>query len=393
MTAPWLQRVYNATSGDLHRLVLQNTAAYIFEDTVNENPSVVFRATNPSLLRELTVNETINDAGEALLTVAVESNPRGLLRGDYFIDVYMPTQSLQHLYADSDHDTVVYANTLSVDVVADVSIVATGEGTIIAETATVEAHHFRLETRGAGLIQLSVFESLVAGEITLVSVDRGSIALLNGNTTTNSITAMTAGSGSVYVGDGRADSVLSTVSLFGRVYGDGDIVFVNAGQCHMGHVQSSGSGNVFANSVDCHTSTAVVIGSGDVYSKAYSVLDTEDDGNGTVFADVDGNVTVSGPYAPLPDAVPAPYYSSFVMPDHNPLSFLPEPPAGQDVHVPITSTGTTQAIFILMTVVMVVIAVVVVVVHKVKNARRRPVTNDLMFTKVSTPKDTKVLCI
>ncbi|ETW00829.1 hypothetical protein H310_07355 [Aphanomyces invadans] len=390
----WLQRVYNASSVDLHTVVLHNTNAYVFESAAaNALPSVVFRASNSNLLKSLTVNETINDDGDVVLTVDVASPPSERIQGEYFIDVYMPPQSLQHLYASTAFDTVVYPNVLGVSAVNDVSVVSSGSGTIIVETPAIEAHHFRLETRGSGLIQFSIDEYLVAGEVTLVSVDAGSIALLAGNTTTNTVTAMTAGTGSIYVGrDGS--HMLSTIALNGRTYGDGDIVFSNVGQCHLGQFRSNGRGNIFANSMDCHTTTAGVFDKGDIYLKAYCTLSTTDDGAGTVFAELNENVTVKGLYAPLPDVVPAPFFSSFIMPDHHPLDYLPEAPTGQDDRGPTTSsTATAQAAVFLLAVAMSVAAVIALAVYKFKKSRRSPTKNDLSFAKVSTPKESTTLAM
>ncbi|RHY32120.1 hypothetical protein DYB32_002853 [Aphanomyces invadans] len=392
--------IFNATSTRVRGLTLINTGGIIHEDPVHASPSIVFRASNPDLVRALTVNQNEGPNGD---TLELQFSSRQDVAGDYLLEIYMPSNSLQYVHAGDGGSTVVGPNTLIVDSSRDIGIKSSGSSTIFVESDNIGSSSFMVETVSTGDIQINVNNVLAADVIDLSSQGSGDILLLAGNTAATSLVTVAEGSGSVFVGanptttDPASTSITAT-NLITKVFGDGNVVYLNDGTCDSSFVETSGAGSAFMSSMRCHDTGAVLLEKGNIYATATDSFSIEDRGTGEVYALVDAATNVTGTYYPFPDTVPSPSYTVMVVPDRTPTSIEIKGAAPADL-VQYTrkpqSTGSKAlgsgsiAAIVLALVVLIAFAAVVFVRRRIKARQPRQAkvdfTTEVEFVSIETP--------
>ncbi|ETV84418.1 hypothetical protein H257_03634 [Aphanomyces astaci] len=315
--------IFNATSTNVRGLNLINTGGIIREDPVNASPSIVYRASNPDLVRALVVNQNDGANGD---TLELELLSQKDIAGDYLLEIYIPSNSLQYIHTGDGGNTVVGPNTLVVDSNRDIEIKALGSGSIFVETENIGSSFFMVEAQSSGDIHINVDNILSADVLDLAAQGRGEVSLLAGYTSTTSLVAVASGSGNVFVGNptnDRASPSIMTTDLITKVFGDGSVVFLTDGSCASSFVQTSGTGSAFLSSMTCQDTGVVLLNTGNIYVTSTDSFASEDRGTGDVFAAIDALTTnATGTYYPLPDNVllGAPTYTSLVVPDRTPTT-------------------------------------------------------------------------
>ncbi|KAF0714808.1 hypothetical protein As57867_003660, partial [Aphanomyces stellatus] len=211
------------------------------------------------------------------------------------------------------------ANTLNVNLAADVSIIAEGASNVFVQADDIGADAILVEARGTSYVQVTVAQQIMADELDLVAAGEASLAVLAGTTSTNMFTATNWGPNPIFVGSsvGATDvAMLTTTDLLTKAYGSGDVVFLSPGACNSSLLEASASGAVFANQMLCQDSTALLVKTGNIYLSAAKSLKSADRGTGVVYADVLNDTAVLGTFAPVDSA-------ALVLP---PFTSVPIPP-------------------------------------------------------------------
>ncbi|KAF0704418.1 Aste57867_7356 [Aphanomyces stellatus] len=191
--------VLNTTSSNLRGLILRNTGGFVHEDPVNPTPSVVFRASNSDLLDAMTINLISTTDMDVLEFEFMNGNHQTVL-GNYILDIYMPTASLQFLETTDDRDTLVYPNTLGTDPMQDMTISALGTGNVYIQSGNLAARQLTVEARGSGYVQLAIDHTVNVTDATLMASHLGSIALSASRlTAATGFVTLNIGSGNVFV--------------------------------------------------------------------------------------------------------------------------------------------------------------------------------------------------
>ncbi|KAF0683515.1 Aste57867_24443 [Aphanomyces stellatus] len=313
----WPQLIFNISSTKVHGLLLRNTSGFVFEDRVNPMPSVVVRASNTALLNALVVELLSTETMDVL---DVEFNNTDAVSGNYLIDIYIPTNMLQYVQTTDLTTAVVYANTLNVNLAADVSIIAEGASNVFVQADDIGADAILVEARGTSYVQVTVAQQIMADELDLVAAGEASLAVLAGTTSTNMFTATNWGPNPIFVGSsvGATDvAMLTTTDLLTKAYGSGDVVFLSPGACNSSLIEASASGNVYVNSMVCQDSTALLVNTGNIYLTSIASLKSADRGTGVVYADLLNDTAVLGTYSLVDSsAVVLPPFTSVPIPPH-----------------------------------------------------------------------------
>ncbi|ETW00830.1 hypothetical protein H310_07356 [Aphanomyces invadans] len=385
------QKIVNVTASvdSVHGLVLRNTGGYIYEDRANSKPSVVFRTSNMALLNALTLKLMAGNLGAV---VELAFAPNMTVEGQYLLDIFVPTNSLQYLQTDQGGDTIVAPRVLSANASRPISISSFGMGSVVVEESVVLASRLVVESRGSSRVQLNVARSVSAESVDLSTTSLGSIALLANSTTTKHLSAVSAGSGSVYMGSPATKTTtkttpvsLNATSLTAKTYGDGNVVFLDAGTCQGSDIQTSGHGSVYMHLVRCQNSNVVILGTGNTYLTTTGLLRVQDSELGTVFAT--GGATVTGSVMVMPPSVPVPPYVPMVEPARSPRTIrlvAKTTTARPATTLPAKSTGADASLWFGLVLGLSAVILIACIVRKVR-AKRGVQMQLKAFTEASTP--------
>ncbi|CAK4691713.1 hypothetical protein AeMF1_015568 [Aphanomyces euteiches] len=370
------RRVYNATLGEIHGLVLNNTGGLVYASPRTSSPSVVFETQSSKLL--LSVSELVSHELR-LLSLTLD---RSTDSSAYSLKIYMPSYSLQYLETVGGGDAVVHGNTLNQDALMDLSIVSRGSGNILVDVDAIEADDVVVAAHSSGSIQLVVRHAFVANSIDLVSHRTGSVALLPGALATTVLATTSMRSGNVVVGGLSSNRpVISTEKLVVKALGSGFIEYLSHGACNASSVETYASGAAYTHLVVCQHSTAKLRDAGDIYVSSVQSLATQTDGSGSVYANLDVATRATGRFTPMPLTVALPTYEVLSI--------------SEDSRRAGVSVGTVSFWLVLSMMSVTVLIVIALVGYKqlkpvwssYRSRAKRGVTKT-EFTPVSTPKTT-----
>ncbi|KAF0683514.1 Aste57867_24442 [Aphanomyces stellatus] len=409
MTDGWPTHVFNTTTGNVRGLSLRNTGGLVYEDTVNANPSVVFRASNDDIMQAFSA-ELLEAKDMDILDLSFNNPNNFAIQGEYSLEIYIPSDSLKYLQSTDSGDTLVGANVLNTDVGQNVVVKNMGDGNLIVNTGHMGAQYLVVEAGGTGNIEINVDASLDASEMDVIASGLGSVAVLAGVSSSNKLTTTSSGSGSVFIGNEIGTSYvasLSTGNLVVHALDAGNVVFLNGGSCTTGDVDSSGAGSVYASSIVCQDNQIELTGAGNVFVTAANTLQSIDQGTGTTFADLSLSPTVTGAIDPLLVPIAIPTYTSLAVPNQSPWSISLDPvPVDPSATLPLPDsiklrhhrgglTGGQVALVIVLSIACVVLAAVAafVVYKRVKKAQALKMMinkfdaspTDIEFTQLETP--------
>ncbi|CAK4691707.1 hypothetical protein AeMF1_015569 [Aphanomyces euteiches] len=313
ISTSWPQFIFNATRGDVRGLVLNNAGAFVYTTDSATTPSVVLRASNSNLLRALAIHIRDTDVFP-VMELAFPSTADG----DYVLEVYVPTQSLQYLRTAQAGDTSIAAEVFTNDATVEVKMQATGSGSILVQGGSIQANDLVVEALSSGRVEIDVQSLFTKSSIDLATNSSGSVALYSASTTTSKLTAATSSSGNVFVGRGASTKPnFQAMTVSAHVSGQGDVVMLYAGTCGSSEIQTSGVGTAYLGALACRDSKTVLLGDGDIYVVASSSLQSQDSGKGTVYAALQPGALIAGPFSAMPNAtVQLPQFTPVAIPDH-----------------------------------------------------------------------------
>ncbi|CAK4069337.1 unnamed protein product [Aphanomyces euteiches] len=313
ISTSWPQFIFNATRGDVRGLVLNNAGAFVYTTDSATTPSVVLRASNSNLLRALAIHIRDTDVFPVMELVFPSTAD-----GDYVLEVYVPTQSLQYLLTAQAGDTSIAAEVFTNDATVEVKMQATGSGSILVQGGSIQANDLVVEALGSGRVEIDVQSLFTMSSIDLATNSSGSVALYSASTTTSKLTAATSSSGNVFVGRGASTKPnFQAMTVSAHVSGQGDVVMLYAGTCGSSEIQTSGVGTAYLGALACRDSKTVLLGDGDIYVVASSSLQSQDSGKGTVYAALQPGALIAGPFSAMPNAtVLLPQFTPVAIPDH-----------------------------------------------------------------------------
>ncbi|KAG9413646.1 hypothetical protein AC1031_012874 [Aphanomyces cochlioides] len=381
VSTSWPQFIFNATRGDVRGLVLNNAGAFVYTTDSATTPSVVLRASNSNLLRALAIHIRDTDVFPVMELAFPSTADSASIDGDYVLQVYVPTQSLQYLRTAQAGDTSIAAEAFTNDTTVEVKMQATGSGSILVQGGSIQADDLIVEALGSGRVEIDVQSLFTMSSIDLATNSSGSVALYSASTTTSKLTAATSSSGNVFVGRGASTKPnFQAMTVSAHVSGQGDVVMFYAGTCGSSEVQTSGVGTAYLGALACRDSKAVLLGAGDIYVVASSSLQSQDSGKGTVYAAIQPGALISGPFSAMPNAtVQLPQFTPVAIPDHQTFGLK----SGQ--HSTMTRGQFACTILSLLVFVGTITGLAVWAFWAVRRRRRAAMEGQEKFTEISTP--------
>ncbi|ETV96058.1 hypothetical protein H310_10704 [Aphanomyces invadans] len=254
--SPWFRREYDSLAV-ISRLVLEvgNVSVVATSDDI-KTTSVVLHSESAAAAESFRVQED----GHELAVKWEEDHPVDP-SSDYSIEIHMPRESIDAVAFSGAGTVSVHPNTLRRSVDANLTIASTGPGSLLVDDTDIRAGSLHLRQGGAGVLQLTCHDFVVAYEVDVQTTSTGSTVMHASSSVSASQVTLTGSAGYTTVQVNGPVKVTDFIDLRASKAGRVALVTQDSTTHHLA-MTTTGNGAVTVNGT-MHAHSVVVRGRGD----------------------------------------------------------------------------------------------------------------------------------
>ncbi|KAH9105326.1 hypothetical protein AeMF1_018821 [Aphanomyces euteiches] len=214
--------------------------------------------------------QLLTEFGSPLLQITTASAFQASKYPDatFLAELTVPSKRLQGFECAGAGACVLDKGTQAVD--QDLSLTASGAGTLFVSTQDIDARFVSISNSGAGNVQWSA-SRVAAQSLTVSASGTGSVSIASTvEIVPQSAQVQVQGAGSVFF----AGSPFNVPTVTSTITGAGNITYLPTAKCGVHTINVGGAGGIYAGSLTSQNTSVVVTGKGRVLVKVVDTLST-----------------------------------------------------------------------------------------------------------------------